>query len=102
MRKRFTHFSVQNYPNLSQFTSSRLCTFCPLDGSIWMQISVASAALEIAFCTGAGAMIWLLSIVTLYKRRKVMSKRSFQLHRQLIRSLLVQVSIGLSDLCMLT
>ncbi|KAI1723868.1 serpentine type 7TM GPCR chemoreceptor srh domain-containing protein [Ditylenchus destructor] len=82
----------QTYPKLDVIINSELCIFASFDYPL-MTWTVASSISQIVICTAVGITVTIMSFVHLNLRKKHMSRRSFQLHRQLIFSLAMQFAV---------
>ncbi|KAI1719824.1 serpentine type 7TM GPCR chemoreceptor srh domain-containing protein [Ditylenchus destructor] len=86
--------SLQTYPKLDEIINSELCIFASFTTDYpLMTWTIASSILQIVICAAVGITVTIMSFVHLNLRKKHMSRRSFQLHRQLILSLAMQFAV---------
>lgn len=80
------------YPKLASTTQTRLCAFIEYGMHGWWTVMLlASVQMGLLFVVSMG--IWFMALVRLGQRRKELSKRSYQLHKQLTIAVAMQFAM---------
>lgn len=73
--------TLQSYPKLAPTLEKHLCVLASNQYPL-MKLALGIGTALIAICVGVGFAMWTMSLIRLNKRKNLMSKRSYKLHRQ--------------------
>jgi len=83
---------LTHYPKLASTIQTHLCAFID-PGLPYFQLGVLLATVQMGLIIAAGLGIWLMALVRLARARAELSKRTYQLHKQLIIALAMQFAL---------
>uniref|UniRef100_A0A915DQV0 G protein-coupled receptor n=1 Tax=Ditylenchus dipsaci TaxID=166011 RepID=A0A915DQV0_9BILA len=80
-------------PGVRQVGTANLCVYAPLENNVLMKLAVCVAMVILLIIGAIGVTMLAIGVISLGQRKRIMSRKSFKMHQQLIMSLVLQMCV---------